>query len=70
MIFILWMRVLTTDFPGLKGIGELPRKLVETKKDQLYLLIYLLVTLIIILLVATAKIKRAFSVMNFVKKHL
>ena len=57
-------------FSGLKRIGELARKLVETKKDKLYSLVYLLVTLLLILPVATTTIESAFSVMNFVKNHL
>ena len=44
-------------FSGLKGIGELPRELVETKKDQLYLLVYLLVTLALILTLAIDSVK-------------
>ncbi|XP_024039563.1 zinc finger MYM-type protein 1 [Citrus clementina] len=58
------------NFSGIKGIGELARKLVETKKDQLYSLVYLLVTLPLILPVATATVERAFSAMNFVKNRL
>ncbi|KDO42786.1 hypothetical protein CISIN_1g035906mg, partial [Citrus sinensis] len=57
-------------FSGLKRIGELARKLVETKKDKLYSLVYLLVTLLLILPVATTTIESAFSVMNFVKNRL
>ena len=57
-------------FSGLKGIGELARKFVEIKKDQLYSLVYLLMTLPFILLVATTTVERAFSDMNFVKNRL
>ena len=57
-------------FSRLKGIGELARKLVETKKDQLYSLVYLLVTLALILPVAAVTVERAFSGMNFVKNRL
>ena len=48
-------------FSGLKGIGELAAKLLEITKDKLYSLIYLLVTLVLILPVAIARVKRAFS---------
>ncbi|KDO40627.1 hypothetical protein CISIN_1g038809mg [Citrus sinensis] len=58
------------NFSGIKGIGELARKLVETKKDKLYSLVYLLMTLPFILLVATTTVERAFSDMNFVKNRL
>ncbi|ESR34555.1 hypothetical protein CICLE_v10007041mg, partial [Citrus x clementina] len=57
-------------FSGLKWIGELARKLVETKKDQLYSLVYLLVTLALILPIAAVTVERAFSAMNFVKNRL
>ena len=57
-------------FSGLKWIGELARKLVETKKDQLYSLVYLLVTLALILPIAAVTVERAFLAMNFVKKRL
>ena len=53
-------------FLGLKGIGELSRKLVETKKDQLYLL----VTLTLNLPVATATVEMTFSAMNFMENCL
>ena len=36
-------------FSGLKKIGEMARKMVKTKKDKLYSLVYLLVTLALIL---------------------
>ena len=58
------------NFSGLKGIGELARKLVGIKKDKLYSLVYLLVTLALILPVATTRVERAFSAMNFVKNRL
>ena len=56
-------------FSWLKGIGELARKLVETKKDKLYSLVYLLVTVVLILPVATATVEKAFSAMNLVKNR-
>jgi hypothetical protein len=40
------------------------------KKDNVYPLVYLLVTLALILLVATATIERGFSTMNIVKNRL
>ncbi|KDO39207.1 hypothetical protein CISIN_1g040941mg [Citrus sinensis] len=57
-------------FSGLKRTGELARKLVETKKYKLYSLVYLLVTLALILPVATTTVERTFSAMNFVKNCL
>ena len=44
--------------------------MVEMKKNISYLLVYSLVTLVLILLVATATIERAFSAMNINKNRL
>ncbi|KAL7215550.1 hypothetical protein ACSBR1_027662 [Camellia fascicularis] len=60
----------SNEFSKLKGIGDLTRKLVETKKDILYPLVYLLVKLALILPVATATVERAFSAMKFIKNRL
>ena len=51
-------------------IGSYQEKLVETKNDQLDSLVYLLVTLALILPVATTTLERTFSTMNFVKNRL
>lgn len=48
-------------------IRQLDEKKVELKKDNVYLLIYLLVTLSLILLVAIAIVERAFLAMNIIK---
>ena len=44
--------------------------MVEMKKNVSYQLIYSLVTLALILLVATATVERAFSIMNIIKNRL
>ena len=44
--------------------------MVETKKDKVYPLVYLLVTLALVLSVSTATVERTFSVMKFVKNEL
>ncbi len=49
---------------------SLAKKLVETKKNIVYLLVYLLVELSLILPVTTATVERAFSAMKFVKNRL
>ncbi|XP_068317230.1 uncharacterized protein [Pyrus communis] len=64
--YIFDMR-LHNEFSVLKGINSLAQKLVETKKDRQYPLVYLLVKLVLILPVATASIERAFSMMKIVK---
>ena len=58
------------EFATLKGIGQLAKKLVKMKKDVVYLLVYSLVTLSLILPVATATVKRAFSAINIIKNYL
>ena len=60
----------TSCFKGLKGIAALAKKLVKTKKDKVYALLYLLVTLALTLPVATATVERAFSAMNIIKTPL
>ena len=57
-------------FVELKGIGDLARKMVETQRNQVYPLVYLLLTLAVILPVATASVERVFSAMNIVKNRL
>lgn len=44
--------------------------MVETKKDKVYPLVFLLITLALILPVATASVERVFSGMNYVKNRL
>ena len=58
------------EFFELKGIGDLAKKLVETKKNTVYPLVYLLVKLALLLPVATATVERAFSAMKFIKNRL
>ncbi|KAL4600059.1 hypothetical protein ACB092_11G170800 [Castanea dentata] len=49
------------EFSALKGIGELAEKMVEMKNDVSYLLVYSLMTLALILPVATAIVEKAFQ---------
>ena len=60
----------TEDFSAFRGIGQLVEKIVEMKKNVSYPLIYSLMTLALILLVATATVERAFSAMNIIKNRL
>ena len=57
----------TKKFSAFRGIGQLVEKMVEMKKNVSYPLVYSLVTLALILLVATAIVERAFSTMNINK---
>ena len=57
-------------FSTLLGIGDLAQKMVETKKHLIDPLVYLLVTLTLILPIATATVERAFFAMNIVKNRL
>ena len=58
------------EFLAFRWIGQLVEKMVEMKKNVSYPLVYSLVTLALILLVATATIERAFSTMNIIKNRL
>ena len=58
------------EFSSLGGIGDLARLLVRTRTDKVYPLVYLLLTLALILPVATATVERAFSAMNIIKTRL
>ena len=58
------------EFAKLQGIGDLAKKLVETKKDIAYSLVYLLIKLALIVPVAIATVERAFSAMKFIKNRL
>ena len=55
------------EFLALKGIGQLAEKIVEMKKIVSYPLVYSLVTLTLILPVATAIVEIAFSAMSIIK---
>ena len=57
-------------FMGLQCIGELSVKMVETRRQNVYPLVYRLVTLSLILPVATATVERVFSAMKIVKNRL
>ena len=58
------------EFSAFRGIRQLVEKMVEMKKNVSYPLVYSLVTLALILLVATATVERAFSTMNIIKNRL
>ncbi|PIN12152.1 hypothetical protein CDL12_15243 [Handroanthus impetiginosus] len=57
-------------FNGLNGIGDLSKKLVETKKHLVYSHVYQLVEFSLLLSVATASVERPFSTMKFIKTDL
>ncbi|XP_057506609.1 uncharacterized protein LOC130789836 [Actinidia eriantha] len=67
--FVMDVRT-SVDFSDLKGISDLAQNMVETKKDIGYPLVYRLLTLALILPVATATVERAFSAMKIVKNRL
>lgn len=58
------------EFSQLQGIGSLAKKLVETGKHRAYNHVYKLVTLALVLPVATASVERAFSAMKIIKSPL
>ena len=54
------------EFSAFRGIGQFVENMVEMKKNISYPLAYSLVTLTLILLVATATVERSFSAMNII----
>ena len=52
------------------GLGELSRKLVQTKKHLSFSNLHLLLKLALILPVSTATVERVFSAMKFIKPKL
>ena len=58
------------DFSDLKSIGNLSQRMIETKKDVVYPLVYHLLKLSLILPVATATVERSFSAMKIIKKYI
>ena len=54
----------------LKSIGDLTHKIFQTGKNDVYSLVYWLLTLVLILPVVTAIVGRVFFAMNFVKTLL
>ncbi|XP_012074023.1 uncharacterized protein LOC105635557 [Jatropha curcas] len=58
------------DFIDIKRIGNLAKKLVETKKKIVYPLVYLIIKLALTLPVATASVEMAFFSMKIVKNRL
>ena len=60
----------TEEFSAFRGIEQLVEKMIEMKKNISYPLVYSLVTLALILLVATTTVERAFSAMNIIKNRL
>ncbi|KAM2968408.1 hypothetical protein FF1_028558 [Malus domestica] len=68
-IYIHYVRS-SSDFSQLEGIGDLAKKMVETRMHQVFNYVYLLITLSLVLLVAIASVERAFSFMNIVKGPL
>ncbi|XP_049361986.1 uncharacterized protein LOC125826673 [Solanum verrucosum] len=68
--YIIDVRDIDERFSNLGGLGELSRKLVETKKHLTYSLVFLLVKFALLLPVATATVERAFSAMKIIKNDL
>ncbi|CAN6568654.1 unnamed protein product [Malus baccata var. baccata] len=68
-IYIHYVRS-SSDFSQLEGISDLAKKMVETRMHQVFNYVYLLITLSLVLPVATTSVERAFSVMNIVKGPL
>ncbi|KAI5338278.1 hypothetical protein L3X38_017549 [Prunus dulcis] len=60
----------SSDFSQLEGISSLAEKMVEKGMHETFPFVYLLLTLALVLPVATASVERAFSAMNIIKNPL
>ncbi|XP_024460939.2 uncharacterized protein LOC18094528 [Populus trichocarpa] len=58
------------EFSDIKGIASLAEKIVKTKKNLIFPLVYMLIKLSLLLPVATATVERVFSAMHIVKSRL
>ena len=58
------------EFSGIEGITSLAEKMVKTKKNLIFLLVYMLIKLSLLLPVATATVERVFSAIHIVKSRL
>nr|XP_009759097.1 PREDICTED: zinc finger MYM-type protein 1-like [Nicotiana sylvestris] len=68
--YIIDVRDVDERFYDLRGLCDLSKRLVQTKKHSNYPLVFLLVKLALLLPVATASVERAFSAMKFIKNDL
>ncbi|KAH0647342.1 hypothetical protein KY285_032590 [Solanum tuberosum] len=68
--YIIDVRDMDERFSNLNGLCDLSRKLVETKKNLNFPLVFRLVKFALLLLVSTASVERAFSAMKFIKNAL
>ncbi|XP_070672488.1 uncharacterized protein [Malus domestica] len=59
-----------SEFSSLRGISDLAKELVKTRRCESYMLVYKLLTLALVLPVATTSVERAFSAMKIVKTPL
>jgi len=58
------------EFSGIEGIVSLAEKMIKTKKNLIFPLVYMLIKLLLFLPVAIATVKRVFSAMHIVKSRL
>ncbi|XP_049410402.1 uncharacterized protein LOC125873526 [Solanum stenotomum] len=68
--YIIDVRDMDERFSNFNGLCDLSRKLVETKKNLNFPLVFRLVKFVLLLPVATASVERAFSAMKFTKNAL
>ncbi|CAN6562307.1 unnamed protein product [Malus baccata var. baccata] len=59
-----------SEFSSLRGISDLAQELVKTGRCESYMLVYKLLTLALVLAIATASVERAFSAMKIMKTPL
>jgi hypothetical protein len=58
------------EFSSIEGIASLAEKMIKTKKNLIFSLVYMLIKLLLLLPVATATVEKVFSAMYIVKSRL
>jgi len=58
------------EFSSIEGIANLAEKMIKTKKNLIFSLVYMLIKLLLLLPVATATVEKVFSAKHIVKSRL
>jgi hypothetical protein len=58
------------EFSSIEGIANLAEKMIKTKKNLIFSLVYMLIKLLLLLPVATATVEKVFSAKYIVKSRL
>jgi len=58
------------EFSSIEGIANLAEKMIKTKKNLIFSLVYMLSKLLLLLPIATATVEKVFSAIHIVKSRL